>query len=77
MSAHRGTNRRDFLKKCFTGAAVLGASGTMGLLAADEGAALAKSRVVIARDATLRGTGTTGGSACGSPPTDTAASAMT
>jgi uncharacterized protein (DUF362 family) len=59
MSAHRGTNRRDFLKKCFTGAAVLGASGTMGLLAADEGAALAKSRVVIARDATLRGTGTT------------------
>ena len=26
-------NRRDFLKKCLTGAAVLGASGKMGLLA--------------------------------------------
>jgi uncharacterized protein (DUF362 family) len=63
MSATRSTSRRDFLKKCFTGAAVLGASGRMGLLAAAEqqqqGAALAKSRVVIARDATLRGAGTT------------------
>ena len=54
------TGRRDFLKKCLTGAAVLGASGRMGLLAAEEeGTALAKSRVVIARDAMLRGTGTT------------------
>jgi uncharacterized protein (DUF362 family) len=56
----RSTSRRDFLKKCVTGAAVLGASGRVGLLAAaEEGAALAKSRVVIARDAMLRGTGTT------------------
>jgi len=48
------------LKKCVTGAAVLGASGRVGLLAAaEEGAALAKSRVVVARDAMLRGTGTT------------------
>jgi uncharacterized protein (DUF362 family) len=48
------------LKKCVTGAAVLGASGRVGLLAAaEEGAALAKSRVVIARDAMLRGVGTT------------------
>jgi uncharacterized protein (DUF362 family) len=60
MSAMRSTSRRDFLKKCVTGAAVLGASGRVGLLAAaEEGAALAKSRVVIARDAMLRGTGTT------------------
>ncbi len=60
MSSLRGANRRDFLKKCLTGAAVLGASGRMGLLApAEEGAALTKSRVVIARDALLRGTGTT------------------
>ncbi len=61
MSATRSASRRDFLKKCLTGAAVLGASGRMGLLAAAEqqkqGAALAKSRVVIARDAMLRGTG--------------------
>jgi uncharacterized protein (DUF362 family) len=60
MSAMRSDNRRDFLKKCLTGAAVLGAGGRMGLLAAaEEGAALAKSRVVVARDAMLRGTGAT------------------
>jgi uncharacterized protein (DUF362 family) len=60
MSAMRSASRRDFLKECFTGAAVLRASGTMGLLAAaQQGAALAKSRVVIARDNLLRGTGST------------------
>jgi uncharacterized protein (DUF362 family) len=61
MSAMRGTGRRNFLKKCFTGAAILGSSGRMGLLAAAEqqGAALAKSRVVVAHDAMLRGAGTT------------------
>src|ERR1039458_3581806 len=62
MSAAHSANRRDFLKKCLTGAAVLGGSGRMGLLVATEqqqGAALAKSRVVIARDAMLRGVGTT------------------
>jgi uncharacterized protein (DUF362 family) len=54
------TSRRDFLKKCLTGAAVLRASGRMGLFAAaEQGAALAKSRVVIARDAMLRAPGTT------------------
>jgi uncharacterized protein (DUF362 family) len=53
------TGRREFLKKCLTGAAVLSASGRMGLLAAEEGAAVAKSRVVIARDAMLRSAGTT------------------
>lgn len=60
MSAARRTSRRDFLKKCLTGAAVLRASHRMGVLAAaEQEAALAKSRVVIARDATLRGVGTT------------------
>ena len=59
MSAMRGANRRDFLKQCFTGAAVLRASGTMGLLAPAQQAASAKSRVVIARDDLLRGTGST------------------
>jgi uncharacterized protein (DUF362 family) len=53
------SSRRDFLKKCVTGAAVLSASGRMELLAAAEEATLAKSRVVIARDAMLRGAGTT------------------
>ena len=60
MNAMRSTSRRDFLKKCLAGAAVLRASGRMGLFAAaEQEAALAKSRVVIARDATLRGTGAT------------------
>lgn len=59
MSAMRGANRRDFLKQCFTGAAVLRASGSMGLLASAQQAASAKSRVVIARDDLLRGTGST------------------
>ena len=60
MNSLRGANRRDFLKKCLTGAAVLGASGKMGLLSsAEQGVAPAKSRVVIAHDAMLRGTGTT------------------
>jgi len=57
MSVMRSTGRRDFLKKCLTGAAVLRASGRLGLLAAaEQGPALAKSRVVIARDAMLRST---------------------
>ena len=60
MSAMRSASRRDFLKSCLTGAAVLGASGRIGLLAAaEQEAAVAKSRVVIARDAMLRGVGTT------------------
>ena len=59
MSAKRSASRRDFLKQCFTGAAVLRASGSMGLLASAQQAASAKSRVVIARDDLLRGTGST------------------
>jgi uncharacterized protein (DUF362 family) len=56
----RIANRRDFLKKALTGAAVLQAGGGAGLFAtAEQGAAPAKSRVVIAHDALLRGTGST------------------
>ena len=60
MHPTRSTSRRDFLKKCLTGAVVLRASGRMGMFAAaEQEAALAKSRVVIARDAMLRGASTT------------------
>ena len=60
MRQRGDTSRRDFLKRCLTGAAVLRASGRMELLAvAEQGPALAKSRVVTARDAMLRGAGTT------------------
>jgi uncharacterized protein (DUF362 family) len=60
MSSIHSASRRDFLKECLTGAVVLRASGTMGLLAAaQQRSPLAKSRVVIARDDLLRGTGST------------------
>jgi uncharacterized protein (DUF362 family) len=70
MSHSGDSSRRDFLKKCVTGVAVLGAAGKAWpaqvmraegkLLAAAEQTVLpAKSKVVIARDAMLRGSGTT------------------
>ena len=60
MNSRGTTSRRDFLKKCVTGAAVLRAAGKMPLLAAAEQAATTgKSRVVVAHDAALRGSGTT------------------
>ena len=60
MSAMRGSSRRVFLKQWFTGAAVLRAGGAMELLAPAQQAALpTKSKVVIARDELLRGTGST------------------
>ena len=52
------TSRRDFLKGAATGAAVLGAWTTPILASAAEPAS-AKSRVVVARDPQLRGTGAT------------------
>jgi uncharacterized protein (DUF362 family) len=53
------TSRRDFLKKCVTGAAILGANSKVPLLEASEREASAeKSRVVVAHDAMLRGNGT-------------------
>ena len=58
MNAKVDTSRRDFLKTCATGAAVLRAAGSVPLLAAAQ-QTTGKSRVVIARDPMLRGAGTT------------------
>jgi uncharacterized protein (DUF362 family) len=51
-----GTNRRDFIKKCVAGAVAVGASESLafGLPAAAAKGAAGKSRVVLARDASLR-----------------------
>ena len=60
MSAMHSTSRRDFLKSCLAGAAVVRANGRLRLFsAAEQDAVLAKSRVVIAHDAMLRGAGVT------------------
>ena len=59
MRKNAETTRRDFLRTCVAGAAVLSMSGTELLAAAEPASALAKSRVVIARDSMLRGAGTT------------------
>jgi uncharacterized protein (DUF362 family) len=60
MNKSSFASRRDFLKGALAGAAVLRASAGAGMLArAEQGAAAAKSRVAIARDALLRGTGST------------------
>jgi uncharacterized protein (DUF362 family) len=57
-TSHNG--RRDFLKQSLSGAAILCAGGAMEPLAAAESVATdTKSRVVIARDELLRGTGAT------------------
>ena len=53
-------SRRDFLKNCLAGGVVLGARNKIRLLGIAEHASLPlKSRVAIARDPMLRGTGTT------------------
>ncbi|MGD0546643.1 MAG: DUF362 domain-containing protein [Terracidiphilus sp.] len=58
MSSARNGSRRDFLKSSLSGAAFLCASGAAEALAAPETvAAGAKSKVVVARDERLRGTG--------------------
>ena len=60
MNTVQDGSRREFLKQALTGAAVLSATGGAGLLgAAEPGAAPARTRVVIARDAQLRGTAST------------------
>jgi uncharacterized protein (DUF362 family) len=60
MHHHSSKNRRDFLKTCLAGGVALGACGKTSLLEAAERTAFsAKSRVVVARDAMLRGTGST------------------
>jgi uncharacterized protein (DUF362 family) len=56
-------SRRNFLKKALTGVALLRTgAGAMPLAAAEQGARLAKSKVVVAHDGLLRGTGVTSGS---------------
>src|ERR1035441_4635182 len=65
MSAAHNGSRRDFLRRSLTGAAFLCAGGATETLAApvsvtaESGATGAKSRVVVARDELLRGTGAT------------------
>ena len=60
MNQERLTSRRGFLKTCVAGAAALRAGGATPLLnAVEQAAAPIKSKVVIARDAVLRGSGTT------------------
>jgi uncharacterized protein (DUF362 family) len=60
MSATHRNNRRDFLKQSLSGAALLCACGGIGQLeAAEPVAAGVQSRVVVARDELLRGTGST------------------
>ncbi len=56
MSEKQGTNRRDFLKTCAIGTAVLGAGETLALAKAVQLRPV-NSKVVIAKDAMLRGTG--------------------
>jgi len=59
MSPTLNSSRRDFLKRFVTGAAILRAARKVPLLAAaDQAAVPGKSKVVVARDAMLRGTGT-------------------
>jgi len=60
MNQERLTSRRGFLKTCVAGAAALRATGRLPLLNALEQTAVpSKSKVVIARDAMLRGRGAT------------------
>jgi len=52
-------SRRDFLKNCLAGGVILGTRGKAALLGASEHTPLSlKSRVAIARDPMLRGSGT-------------------
>jgi len=58
MDAMHSASRRDFLRKCLSGALVLRAGAGVGLLA-EQSSAFAKSRVVVAHDPLLRGTSST------------------
>ena len=63
MNTLHSTSRRDFLRTTLAGAALLPTRGATGLIAAEEkGTLRAESRVVIARDALLRGAGSAPGS---------------
>lgn len=50
MSENKGTNRRDFLKTCVAGTVALGAGDALAIASPT-----AKSKIVVAKDATLRG----------------------
>ncbi len=58
MSDFRGRSRRNFLTQCLTGAVALGAASSLRS-SAQPAELPAKSRVVIARDPDLRGSGPT------------------
>ena len=63
MNGMNGGSRRDFLKKALTGVALLRTgAGVRPLATAEQGARLAKSKVVVVRDGLLRGTASTPGS---------------
>ncbi len=57
MSEKQGTSRRDFLKTCVVGTAVLGTADALAFAKTAQPSAAAKSKVVIAKDAMLRGSG--------------------
>jgi uncharacterized protein (DUF362 family) len=57
MTRIDGTTRRDFLQKCAIGVAALPSAMKVPLLADPQAAAIAKSRVVLARDPSLRPNG--------------------
>ena len=60
MTRTEGTTRRDFLRSCVVGAAVLSSGDAMDFLAAaQQNPTPAKSKVIIARDPMLRGAGAT------------------
>ena len=59
MNDARSTGRRDFLRGVLRGAAVLGAAGGVELAGAEERTTGGRSKVVVARDALLRGAGST------------------
>src|ERR1035441_3552809 len=58
MTAFGSASRRDFLKDCLAGAAALSADPSLMALA-QQAAPATKSRVVVAHDSQLRGTGST------------------
>jgi uncharacterized protein (DUF362 family) len=57
MTDLRGQSRRNFLTQCLTGAVAFGAAATLRA-PSQQAAAGAKSRVIVAHDAELRGSGT-------------------
>jgi uncharacterized protein (DUF362 family) len=59
MKTMDSNSRRSFLKQALAGAAILGAGGKELLAAMPPSETAARSRVVVARDALLRGAGST------------------